>query len=53
MGPKIVRKPKGLSVFKSGVVTKFGAEKENNRTTVYNQKLQIFYTSAVIRALSN
>jgi len=40
-------------VFKSRVLTKFGVQKENNRTTVYNQKLHIFYTSAIIRALNN
>jgi hypothetical protein len=50
MGPKFVR---GLRVFNSGVLTKFGAEKENNRTVVYNQKLNIFYISAIIRALNN
>jgi hypothetical protein len=51
MGPKFVSKPKGLRVFKNRVLTKFGVEKGNNRTTVYNQKLHIFYTSAIIRAL--
>jgi hypothetical protein len=51
--PKFVRKPKGLKVFKSRVLTKFGAEKENNRNTVYNQKLHVFYASEIISALNN
>jgi len=42
MGPKFVRKPKGLSVFKNRVLTKSVAEKENNRATIYNQKFHIF-----------
>jgi hypothetical protein len=51
MGPKFVRKPKGLSVFKNRVLTKSVAEKENNRATIYNQKFHIFYTSPVIMTL--
>jgi len=37
VGPKFVRKPKGLMVFKSRVLAKFGVEKENKRTTIYSK----------------
>ena len=51
IGPKFARKTKGLRVFKKRALTKSGAKKENNRTTVYNQKLHIFQTSPIIRTL--